>query len=319
MLPGSAPARPAYWHLAFDASQLQPAFPHLGGFTAVDAQLTRFVADVVCQGGPGQEATCPVTVVVSWRPGDRTNGRPLGPAVGLATVKADVPVGGKQAVTIDVPTSKLRDVVARRHVIAIVQTVLVNEQGQEVAGDTYYGIGGAFADCPGPVYAPFSGGAVQESHRVNGHAQRSSILTGDLAEGVPMVVGAHAITFTESGVTYTLAPHAVFMRTCWSVGAVRGGRWFPTVELDSGSVHARGKPTGAQLAVSIGTPEGALGSRSQERVDLVVSRDPKREVSTMRVKVGATTQVTPRSSPTRSPCTNGQALTVDHAGRIHRI
>ena len=89
--------------------------------------------------------------------------------------------------------------------------------------------------------------------------------------------------------------------------------------MRKGSVRVTGKPRSFEYVASIFTPEGSLGSRSQETVDFKVTRDLAKRKSTLRVKRGKTTQITPVNSSTRSPCTNGQGLSVDRHGRISKL
>jgi hypothetical protein len=57
---------------------------------------------------------------------------------------------------------------------------------------------------------------------------------------------------------------------------------------------------------------------TKNRVDFTVRRDARAQVSTTRVRIGHTTQITPFDTPTLSPCTDGQALSVDRYGHIHK-
>lgn len=296
--------------------------PGLDAFTPVDTQFTEFTATVSCPSEAGFPiSSCPVTLKLSWRPADRRTYKAKGGAVALSARTVTLSPGQSQTLTLAAPKRLLRDVTASRHVAAIVYaTLLDNRTGTKVGQLQYMGPSGAFTICPGPAYVHFTGGPVVVINRtLSGKTTLMPVVSGDLEEGEDLQAGDHAVQFTMLGVTYRISPHALFARTCWSLTDYAGGRPAPTVVIDSGSIHVSGRPRGIQYWVGVGTPEGNLGSRSRERVAFTVTRNARAEVSTMRVSVGRTTQVTPFDTPTRSPCTNGQALSVDRYGHIHRL
>ena len=295
--------------------------PNITSFSSVDTQLTRFLVGVSCPSDPNLGAPCPVTVSLAWHPYNvRSNGS-AGPTVSLASTTVTLNPGQSTTLTISVDPKQLRDITARRHVGATVYAIAVdNRTGQKVAQLQYSAPVGAFDTCPGPAYVPFTGGPLTVLDRdYTGKTIRRPVISGEIGTGEPLVVGNAPVTFKVLGVTYVVSPHARFDRTCWGLTDYHHGQAAPTVVLDAGRVHVFGKPRRPQIWVGVGTPQGNLGSRSQERVDFTVTTDPRKLISVMRVTVGKTTQVTPFNTPTRSPCTNGQALSVDRFGHIRRI
>jgi hypothetical protein len=295
--------------------------PSLDKFVAVDTQLTQFQVTVSCPADPQLGAPCPMTVSLSWHPANLRTYKAVGPDVALGAKTVTLQPGQATTLTMSADPRKLRDVTARRHVAATaIATLVDNRTGQKVDQATHDAPVGAYDRCPGPAYAPFTGGSVTALDRnYDGSTSRTPVISGAIGVGEAMLVGDQPVRLSVLGVTYILSPHTSFDRTCWGLTDYHRGQAAPTVVLTSGTVHVTGKPYGAQIWTGVGTPEGNLGSRSQERVDFTVSRDAHKQLSTRRVAVGRTTQVTPFNHPTRSPCTNGQALEVDRYGHIRKI
>lgn len=296
--------------------------PSISAFNAIDTQFTHFTVTVSCPTDPSlAPSDCPVTLALSWRPASRRSFAPQGPMRALTAQTFTVAAGQSQTLTMIAPAAKLRDVTARQHVAAIAYATLTDlRTNGKVDQQQSAGTVGAYDNCPGPAYVPFRGGAVDVLGRSpSGKVTHVPVLSGDLGVGEAMQVGARPVSFEVLGVTYHLSAGAQFDRTCWGLSDYHRGQAAPTVFLAAGQVTAAGTPHGAQIWVSIGTPEGSLGSRSQERVAFTVKRNARARVSTIRVAVGRTTQVTPFNTPTRSPCTNGQALSVDRHGHIRRL
>jgi hypothetical protein len=157
----------------------------------------------------------------------------------------------------------------------------------------------------GPVTVPWDG--------------EKQVLAEEMPGWVSVINGPVKTTFKLAGITYTLAPHTRATLHCSIVFSVDRRRWFASLLLQSGKVRVSGKPRGkAQPATNVVTPEAGFGSRSRESVDFEVERNTRRRVSTMRVRIGRTTEATRviGAGTASFPCTRGKLIRVSAGGVI---
>jgi hypothetical protein len=148
---------------------------------------------------------------------------------------------------------------------------------------------------------------------------RRHVMTKEMPGWLEVINGPAKASFKLAGVIYTMAPHTRATLHCSLVFSVDRRRWFATLLLQSGAVRVSGKPRGrAQPATNVATPEASFGSRSRERVDFRVMRNAKRRISTMRVRIGRTTEATRIVGGVGAsfPCTRGKSIRVSRRGVI---
>ena len=260
------------------------------------------------------DAACSVPVRLTARRTTRS-WAPTGPTRSLTQQAVSLAAGERRTVTVRIPPAALRNWLATG-------TAQAEVTASTAAGGSW---SSAFVSaevkssiCGQPMAVAFRGAPVQQRLAFSGGTSVSGVSAGELGLGATTSNPGGAVTFTVHGVTYQVAKGSRFEMTCSGVGVIQRGRFFPTLVLHSGSVRVTGTPRGRhQLAATIFTPEGNLGSRNRERIDMTVTR--RGTVSTMRVARGASTGITPLFHGAKtSPCTSGSALSINRAGQIRK-
>jgi hypothetical protein len=279
-----------------------------------DRQLTQVPLKLTCTSAAA--GTCNVIVRASWSLVDQRSGAHRTQPLEFARVPLSVPVGTTGALDVKTVALGLRNKASKRiGAAALVDLEILDAAGTVVDFGSAFGFVPAFrSDCHQPRSFPFTGGPVEQETLDNKGFE--TVVSDHLDSTTVTNVGAKGAAFSLFGVRYEFGPNSQFSLLCSALTDYASGKPFPTVVIEKGSVHVSGKPRGPQYVASIFTPEGSLGSRSQERIDFKVTRNAAHRRSTLRVKRGRTTQITPVNSSTRSPCTNGHALTVDRHGRV---
>lgn len=286
---------------------------------AFDRQLTRVPLTFACTTPPPGASACDVVIHAAWSLVDGRTGRHKTTPVEFAALSVSVPAGATKAVDVDTHALGLRTRAAKTvNTEALVDVDVRDAAGGGVDFGSALGYVPPFeSDCHQPRSFPFTGGPVQQE-RLDGKGMET-VVSDRLDSTTDTTTGAKGASFSLYGVTYAFGPHARFALLCSALSDYARGKPFPTVFMHSGTVHVTGKPGGFQYVASIFTPEGSLGSRSQEKIDFRVTRKAKAHRSVLEVTTGKTTQITPVNSSTRSPCTNGHALSVDRKGRIAKL
>ncbi len=285
-----------------------------------DRQLTHVPLKLTCKAAPEGASDCQVTVRAAWSlVNPQTGQRQTEPDV-FASVPASVSVGATSPVDVDESSLGLRDKVAAANgkSAALLEVEIVDGAGVQLDFGSTVGFVPPFKSfCHLPRSVSFAGGPAEQKS-LDGK-RFEPLVSGRLDSFTDTKVGGKRLRFSLYGVKYEFAPRARFSLQCSALGSYAHGKPFPTVIMREGKVHVTGKPRGYQYVASIYTPEGSLGSRSKERVDFTVTRKPAAHKSILRVEKGHTTQITPVDSTTRSPCTDGQALSVDRRGHVRRL
>lgn len=311
LFPGTATA------LADPSPQLQstgaPTWADVVSYSSINVPVSCAV---------GQEPTtsdrCAGDVAVLAAPANPDTGQATGAQVAVGSLAVDLAVGESRVLAVATPVTALRNPMLLVGAHVAVVEVRLSTAGVLTGGSHLVSfVALPPSVCRLPALVGYSGAPLLY-RRPGSHATatelRSPVL--DLFTQADVVADRGPMSFTLFGLTYSVDQGTRFRISCVAVNAVRHGAWMPTISLQSGSIHITGRPTGPQLAATVSTPEGNLGSRRVERVDLVVARDPAQRVSTLRVKRGASGQITPVHTSKGSPCTSGSSLRVNRVGRI---
>ena len=297
-----------------------------------DRQLTHVSATVLCpvddfRPDAGPQAPCRARVGVTWFLEGKTA---KGPKYGLAQPREMlIPRGQTAPYEVTIPPAELRDVLARHRGTSIVGIGSVDPDTRylgsnlSLASPNFALKRTKWTACGANRFLRLQGGTLLEQQHDDGEREDPGfgpLYSPDIAILTRYKVVGGPARFSLNGVRHQIAAGSEFFIDCISVNAVHRGTTFPAVWLVKGSARVSGRPTARrQFAAIVHTLEGFMGTRSREALDMTVTRDAKKRVSTMRMHKGRTGAITPflqiRGS---SPCTAGNALSVNWRGTIRR-
>ena len=325
---GSASAVPPFRDLGDNTPFIEHAWVEFSG-VEFDSQFTRVAAKVICpvddfDPGGGSTEPCRARVGVTWF----LEGKGVkGPRRGLAAPR-DMVIerGASEHYEVRIPPNDLRNVLARAGGQALVgigsvdPDTLYLQSNETLATPTFTPAKRTrWNSCGVQSFLRVAGATLLEEIRdADGKVSFGPLYSPDIQILTRYRVVKGTARFTLNGLRHELSEGSEFSVWCAGLNALHRGKTFPTLQLDKGAVRISGRPsTKRQFAAVVTTQEGLLGSRSQERVAITVTRNKGRRVSTLRMHKGRTGTVTPLLQHLGgSPCTAGKVLSVNWRGVI---